>query len=220
MQFKSFPTLFLFAKNQTQLMVPIIDVTLTLLGAWFSTSDLMTIYLHRFVCYKRIHKYEEALEDLNILITLRDKLQLDEDDHHVPPKSPKQERNALLLENLTAVYLRNQKGIMYLKLNKHDAAVQEFNAAILQQENYGIAFSNRGLAYLNLCQYENAIEDFSRAIQLVEATSRTREKAFSVKDPVVPYIHRSYAYNQMGLYEKAINDTYKAIEIKMQRIKV
>jgi tetratricopeptide (TPR) repeat protein len=177
----------------------------------------MTIYLHRFVCFKRLHKHEEALEDLNILIDLRDKLQLDEDDHAVIPK---QERNALLLENLTAIYLLNQRGILYSKLDKHDLALKDFNAAILQQENYGVAYSNRGLVYLNLCQYEKAIEDFSRAIQLGEAPAKSREKLYSVKDPGVPYIHRSYAYDQMGLYEKAIKDSYKAIELKMQRIKV
>jgi len=94
----------------------------------------------------------------------------------------------------------NNRGISYVKLGKHEKAIDDFNNAIKIDPEYEEAYNNRGISYAELGKHENAIEDFTKAIEI---------------DPefAEAYINRGISYFELKLYEKAIDDFTKAIEI-------
>ncbi|MED2836788.1 tetratricopeptide repeat protein [Bacillus wiedmannii] len=89
---------------------------------------------------------------------------------------------------------------IYIKLQRHEDAIDKYSEAIKLDNEYGEAYIWRGYVYNKLGKYRSAVEDYNRAIELDEVYA-------------VVYNNRGYAYQKLERYEEALVDYAKAIEL-------
>jgi tetratricopeptide (TPR) repeat protein len=167
------------------------------------------ILLNRGFTFLFLHKKDEALSDINLLIRLR--------------------------PYYKAYYAR---GYIYLELSQDSSkyylnAIDDFTKVINEKPDYSLAYNNRGSAYLNLGQLEKAKNDFDNAIRLSPTNTRIyvnfgliyahkndHRKAIEYyslalqndsMDTLI-FANRSKSYFYIGEYDLAIKDCLTAIK--------
>jgi len=94
----------------------------------------------------------------------------------------------------------NNRGLVFLKEQKYDMAINDFNMAIGLNPGYTQAYINRGNALRNYNGYDTALEDYTNAIKLDPGFYRT-------------YFNRATLFLKMGKNNEALNDFNKAISL-------
>lgn len=125
-----------------------------------------------------------------------------------------------LVEKMAADH-RN-RGIVHAAAGRHDLAIQEYNVSLKLDPNQSYTYFKRGLAYANQAHYERAVEDYSEAIRLHpeavqggDGQARAGDTA-DVRDShlAAAYLNRAAAYNKMGFFDWAIEDTTAATHLR------
>ena len=92
------------------------------------------------------------------------------------------------------------RGLVYLRLQKHQLAVNDFTRVISIAPKFASAYNNRGIAYYELKNTKAALSDISKAIQLDPSMANS-------------YFVRSVIYCQKGNLSLAKRDEQKAIQL-------
>jgi tetratricopeptide (TPR) repeat protein len=121
-----------FEKNDLGLQITLMTNIITL------DKNSVLGYQMRGNAYYELSKYEEALQDYNSVIELKN----DDPEHF------------------------NDRGIAYYKLKKYDKAVEDYNRAIELDNHHETVYNNRGALYIDLKQYDKALPDLNRATEL------------------------------------------------------
>ncbi len=103
--------------------------------------------------------------------------------------------------DLARIY--NDRGVVYFRMDKVQAAIDELTRAIQINPEYIDAYVNRGTILRRLEQWGDAVEDYTKAIELDPTDATT----YNVRG--VTYFRRGEKY-----YQDAIKDFTKAIELK------
>ena len=189
------------SKNLIQHHTMISKYSLNFVVPWFTTNDLVTVYLYRFRCLTKINSYTKVIEDLTKLIELQQKLHTEDDDEYHPIDE------FLQLESLSPYYLFHVRGIYYLKLKQTENAIKDFSNCIQLKSNYAEAFYKRGVAYLAQGHYAIAVSDFSQSIALQGPSPSQNLSAI--------YMNRAYVQAEhLGNLDDAISDLYQALSVK------
>jgi tetratricopeptide (TPR) repeat protein len=156
-------------------------------------------------------EYDEALMDINLIITEDLATEAFIKDRELTPEEKCKIREALLkaLEVLSkAIKLNPQvpeslagRGAIYCKLGNYEKALEDLDKAIRLKPNHSFAFIERGLAHLKMNHCEAAIEDFNSSVRL---------NPNIVKEI---YAERGEAYRKLGQYDLAYDDFSDAIKI-------
>jgi tetratricopeptide (TPR) repeat protein/serine/threonine protein kinase len=162
---------------------------------------------NRGVAYKKLHKYDQAIEDYTKAIELKpdyseawnnrgaaycDLCQYDK------ALAEHSKAIALMSNNAEAWYNR---GFVYHRLRQYDKALADYAKAVELKPDWAAAWHDRGITYQNMGQFDKAIPDYSKAIEL---------KA----DHVDAWYYRGNAYRNLRQFEKALADYSKALELK------
>jgi tetratricopeptide (TPR) repeat protein len=157
-------------------------------------------YLRRGFCYRSMKKYKRAIEDYQKAIELK--------------------------PDFAEVY--NNRGLCYRKLKMNEKAFDDYRRAIEIKPNYAEAYNNRGCCYRDMREYEKAFEDFRIAIEMkpdmAEAYSN-RGATYARLNELYEQLdkngsreelqsHNYQKSNDETIYEKAISDLNKAIELR------
>jgi len=92
----------------------------------------------------------------------------------------------------------NNKGMQYSKKGMQEEAIVEITKAIQLKPNLPVYYINRGNVYAEKGDFEQAISDFNKAIE--------------IDNDGLAYYSRSMVYYKQGLYDKAWDDVYHALE--------
>jgi len=104
------------------------------------------------------------------------------------------------LTNDRRASLLNDRGVAYLRLGQHRAAIDDFNRAAQLFPEHAPIYNNRGNTLLALGLAREAGKDFNRAILLAPGYATA-------------YNNRASAFLQLGQTAEAIRDFSKAIEL-------
>lgn len=136
----------------------------------------------------------------------------------------------IAMEVYNDAYLLNKTG-------KYKEAIAKANTAIHLKKDFADAYVQRGLAEANLKQHVNAIKTLDSALaidpnkniaRVFKAKALVNTKSFILadgffftaiaKDSTLPAIwaERALMYNDQGLYDKAIKDAEKALDLGYQ----
>jgi tetratricopeptide (TPR) repeat protein len=95
----------------------------------------------------------------------------------------------------------NNRGLIYLELNRMDEALRDFNTAVASTPGIMKYHFNRAAVYRLLGRYDEALEDLTTVIKWEPGN-------------IMGYVHRGNTYFLMGQYDEAISDFSKAIFLK------
>lgn len=165
-----------------------------------------SLYFNRAISYFWIGKYDEAMSDINIAITLAP----DVPENYVirfvfSSKAKDYDRAIDDITKVIVFYPNNgnylfARGVNYHKSGQYDKAIADESQAIGSDPNNAEYYHGRSKSYHESGQYDKAIEDATNAINL---------------DPVNAVYHRSrsISYFMSGQNNKAFADDTRAIEL-------
>lgn len=107
--------------------------------------------------------------------------------------------------NITHSKAYNNRGIAYVKVNKHQKAIKDYSQAIFLDQDFMISYFNRGISLIKLKKYEEAIKDLTKAISLDANVSDT-------------FYNRGIAYGKLNKNKKAIDDYTEAIRLNPKHV--
>jgi tetratricopeptide (TPR) repeat protein len=93
------------------------------------------------------------------------------------------------------------RGIIKLRNQQYDSAIEDFDTAIKYQSNLAEAYVNRGAARIGAHRFKEAVADLDNAILL------------GVQEPEKAYYNRAVAYEWLDNYKAAYFDYKKALEL-------
>lgn len=163
-------------------------------------------YLKKGRIYRRMEKYEEAIEAYTKAIELDPNVSEAYNNrgatYYVMGEYEKaiEDYSQAIKNDPDFSQAYNNRGVVYYERGEYEKAIKDYIKAIELNPNYSRAYSNKGAAHNKLREYEKAIEDCTKAIELNPNLSKA-------------YNNRGAAYNEMGEYEKAIENCEKAIKI-------
>jgi tetratricopeptide (TPR) repeat protein len=166
-------------------------------------------YNSRGVLFKNENKYEEALKDFNMAISLKPDFAYALNNRGIlfmDVKKPLEaERDFTKAISLNANYStpHNNRGLIYMNKKMTKEAELDFNKAIELQPDYIDAYINRGGLFLNENRYEMAIDDFNKAIALNPNSGEA-------------YCNNGIAKYFSGKKESACKDFQKSIDLGCQ----
>ncbi|BBM85923.1 serine/threonine-protein kinase [Candidatus Uabimicrobium amorphum] len=94
----------------------------------------------------------------------------------------------------------NNRGAVYVGLEKHDSALKDFDKAIALTPHEAEYYYNRGFVYHELHNYEKALQDYKQAIELNPQYSKA-------------YYSRGNLYKFRREYEKAVLEYNKVVAL-------
>ena len=94
------------------------------------------------------------------------------------------------------------RGVLYMKAEKYDAALMDYDAAIAEAPDGADAYLNKGIALLHIGD-----RDAEAAAVLTEALAHNPAR------PELVYYHRANAYEGLGLLRDAYNDYSEAAQL-------
>jgi tetratricopeptide (TPR) repeat protein len=118
-----------------------------------------------------------------------------------------QECNLALKDNPEEYESYNNRGMLYLGLNKLDLAYEDFSNAIKYKQNYYTALVNRANVCLNTNRYQQAIADLNTAEE-------------SKQDDYALYYNRGLAYERISKLQLTLKDLLKAQELNPNDVAV
>lgn len=99
----------------------------------------------------------------------------------------------------------NMRGITHNRKGDHGRAIADFSRAVEIDPNYTFAFSNRGDVYMAMGRFDLATVDYTVAINKMKTRPSVRLGLY--------YNDRGRAYLALKIYEQALADFNKAIEL-------
>jgi tetratricopeptide (TPR) repeat protein len=142
--------------------------------------------------------------------------------------------NDVISKYQNVVWAYNNRGVIYLKEKKYEAAVVDFNKAISLNPTYPASYNNRGIVYMQTNKRDSAVADFQQALSLdknyfkaytnlgdIYHDKGENDKAlqyYSLASGLNPdyypiFSNRANIYAEQKKYVKAIADLSRVIEL-------
>jgi tetratricopeptide (TPR) repeat protein len=170
------------------------------------TGLTASIYANRADAYRRLKRYEDALEDVEIALESYS-------DHHLALRvkghifleqgnyeSAIQYFSRLLRFYPDDLYALALRGNVYFSIEEYDLSLLDLNAAIIHNENYGFALNLRAQIYLMRGEHQKAVDDLNIVLEI---------------DPnyAYGYAMRGEAYGWLGDFDQSLEDLNRSIEL-------
>lgn len=174
------------------------------------SPDNFKIYFNRSLAWKKLHKMDDALEDLDRVIKLKPELPFP--------------------------YL--ERGIILGEQGFSDLELKDYNKAIELKPDFIPAYHNRGLLKGEIDDYDSAVHDFSRALEIDpdyfpsligRAHTYQKQEKFELaildlnraivvnKDSTDAYFSRGKAYYKLNNFEFAIKDFDTVLQLNPEK---
>lgn len=162
------------------------------------------IYFNRALSFWEINKWNEAINDMKIVIKWDKKFVIAYviiiySYYNLNDFANAFEYTAIALSNNIEHYeIYNARGFLYNETKKFGEAIKEFNRAIKLNPNFELAYINRGYAFSNQKYFEDAFKDYEIAEKINPANSYL-------------YFYRGLTYINMNKFNLARKDLEKAL---------
>lgn len=168
-------------------------------------------YNDRASAKRMLEKYDEAIEDYNMAITLKKnalfynnrgsaKMKLEKYDEAIEDYT-----TAILLDS-NCYQAINNRGVAKIEKKDYKGAIEDFNLCVKRKKDYYAAINNRGIAYYKNKRYKEAIEDFNFILSVNPSEASA-------------YLHRGNTKEMLRDNEGACSDWKKAAELGIEEAK-
>jgi len=183
-------------------------------------SDVPEFYIHRAYWNRALHKYVEALNDLNTALVVDPEnadayvgkatiylLQAfdqpsfpNEVDQNLLDKAFHESEQAISIDTQNEDAYATRAYVFQIR-KEYPAALNDLNTVIALNPKHPLIYATRGAVYQTMGDYDNALRDFDRSISLDKNGIE------------IAYFGRALTYISLGERDKAISDLKYVMEI-------